>query len=327
LTSVDLPEPDTPVTQVSRPTAMLTSTSFRLLPEAPGHHLSAADWNGDAVRFGTSMRRRPTDTAPVSDSALALTSAGVPWRDHSAAMFAGAQAHVDDVVGLMMASWSCSTTMTELPMSRRRRSMSQQARVIALVQPDRRFVEHIHHAGEPGADLAGEPDALRFAAGQRVRRTVERQVIQADMIRKRSRLRISPAILVGDGLFAPDQRHFVEELQRVSELHVADPMRRSAAPKPYVPGLDTQAGASASPGRSACSGISPVRRAPTGESVSRWRRSRLVITPSKHARLSTMRPDRVHRIGEADLVLPDPCSTASRTCSGSSPNGVSMSKP
>jgi hypothetical protein len=36
-----------------------------------------------------------------------------------------------------------------------------QARVVALVQADRRLVEHVHHAGEARADLAREADALR----------------------------------------------------------------------------------------------------------------------------------------------------------------------
>ena len=38
--------------------------------------------------------------------------------------------------------------------------------VVALVQADRRLVEHVQHADEAGADLAGEADALRLAAGQ-----------------------------------------------------------------------------------------------------------------------------------------------------------------
>src|SRR5210317_916952 len=35
LINVDLPEPDTPVTQVSRPTGIFRVTSHRLLPRAP----------------------------------------------------------------------------------------------------------------------------------------------------------------------------------------------------------------------------------------------------------------------------------------------------
>jgi hypothetical protein len=36
----------------------------------------------------------------------------------------------------------------------------QQPVIVALVQPDRGFVQHIEHAGQPRADLAGQPDAL-----------------------------------------------------------------------------------------------------------------------------------------------------------------------
>ena len=42
-----------------------------------------------------------------------------------------------------------------------------QAAVVALVQTDRRLVEHVQRADQTGADLAGEADALRLAAGQR----------------------------------------------------------------------------------------------------------------------------------------------------------------
>ena len=79
----------------------------------------------------------------------------------------------------MIASSSCSTTITVLPMSRRRFSVVEQPRVVALVQADRRLVEHVHDAGQPGADLAREPDALRLAARERVGRAVERQVVEA----------------------------------------------------------------------------------------------------------------------------------------------------
>ncbi len=43
----------------------------------------------------------------------------------------------------------------------------EQAGIVALVQADRRLVEHIEHAGEPRADLAGEPDALALSARKR----------------------------------------------------------------------------------------------------------------------------------------------------------------
>ena len=55
----------------------------------------------------------------------------------------------------------------------------EQLAVVALVQADRRLVEHVDDAGQLGADLAGEADALALAAGERRRRAVERQVGEA----------------------------------------------------------------------------------------------------------------------------------------------------
>ena len=57
----------------------------------------------------------------------------------------------------------------------------EQLLVVALVQPDRRLVEHVEDADEAGADLGGEPDPLRLSAGQRRRRPVEAEVVEADV--------------------------------------------------------------------------------------------------------------------------------------------------
>ena len=56
----------------------------------------------------------------------------------------------------------------------------EQLRVVALVQADARLIQNIEHAHQGGADLRGEPDALRFAAGERARRAAEREIIQPD---------------------------------------------------------------------------------------------------------------------------------------------------
>ena len=57
----------------------------------------------------------------------------------------------------------------------------EQPLVVALVQPDARLVQHVEHAGEPGADLGREPDALRLAAGERARRAAQREVVEPDV--------------------------------------------------------------------------------------------------------------------------------------------------
>ena len=50
--------------------------------------------------------------------------------------------------------------------------------VVALMQADGRLVQNVQHAHEPRADLRGEPDALRLAAGERGRGPLEREVVQ-----------------------------------------------------------------------------------------------------------------------------------------------------
>ena len=54
----------------------------------------------------------------------------------------------------------------------------QQAGVVALVQADGGLVQHVEHAGEPRADLRGEPDALALAARQRARRARQGEIVE-----------------------------------------------------------------------------------------------------------------------------------------------------
>ena len=52
------------------------------------------------------------------------------------------------------------------------------------MQPDRRLVEDVANAAQIGAELRGEANALGFAAGQRRRGAVEREITQADEVEK-----------------------------------------------------------------------------------------------------------------------------------------------
>ena len=45
---------------------------------------------------------------------------------------------------------------------------AEQAFVIALVQADRGFIQHVHHANQPGANLACQTNTLRLS-GQRAK--------------------------------------------------------------------------------------------------------------------------------------------------------------
>ncbi len=54
--------------------------------------------------------------------------------------------------------------------------------VVMLVEADRWFVEDVEHAGEPGADLRREADALCLTAGQRAGLAIEAEVAEADFV-------------------------------------------------------------------------------------------------------------------------------------------------
>jgi len=76
MTSVDLPEPDTPVTHVSTPIGKPTVTFCRLCPRACfSVSMRLPDWR----RWrGTSIDLRPERYAPVSEWVLPEMSSGAP---------------------------------------------------------------------------------------------------------------------------------------------------------------------------------------------------------------------------------------------------------
>ncbi len=77
MSSVDLPPPETPVTQVNRPSGISAVTFFRLLPVAPTTR-SRLPFCGGRRKSGIGISRAPDRYWPVSDFGLAMTSSGVP---------------------------------------------------------------------------------------------------------------------------------------------------------------------------------------------------------------------------------------------------------
>ena len=153
---------------------------------------------------GTAMRRRPERYWPVSEAGLRLDVArACPARP--AARRARRRRDPGPRRGRRrrIASSSCSTTITVLPRSRSRSSVREQAPVVALVQADRGLIQDVHDAGEPGADLAGEADALRLRRPRASRRCDRASDTRARRrIRNRSRSHHALDDLGGD-LAAP----------------------------------------------------------------------------------------------------------------------------
>src|SRR5690606_13565514 len=169
-------------------------------------------------------------------------------HDHLAAVLAGAGAHVDDVVG------GPDRVLVVLDHDHRVAQVAQvlegadQAVVVALVQADRGFVQHVEHAGETGADLGGEPDALRLAPGERLGGTIERQVVEPDVVQEAQPV----DDLARDALAEHPARAFeiqrLEPFERLAQGPVGDlPYRTvgAARPHPHEAGVHPQAGAPA----------------------------------------------------------------------------------
>ena len=187
LISDDLPAPDTPVTATSTPSGNATSMFLRLCSRAPftvSHALRLA-----ALAQAPRCARCPTRKRPVSDAGFALSSSGRALGDDAAAQAPGARAEVDDVVGRfdgLGVVLDDDDAVAEIAQPAQRRD---QAQVVALVQADRRLVEHVHDAGQLGAELRRQPDALRLAARQRRGGAIERQVFEPDVEQEAERAR------------------------------------------------------------------------------------------------------------------------------------------
>ena len=112
------------------------------------------------------MRRRPLKYCPVIESGCAATSAAVPCATTCAAMHARAGAQIDHMVGLadrVLVVFDHDDRVAEIAQIHQR---VEQALIVALVQADRGLIENVHDADQSGADLTGEANSLRFAAGQ-----------------------------------------------------------------------------------------------------------------------------------------------------------------
>ena len=147
LTSVDFPDPLTPVTAVSTPSGILTSRFFRLFARAP--RMTISPFSSGRRAFGVGMTRAPVRYAPVSEKGSAVSSmsaCGRALEDDVAAVVAGAGSEIDDVVGgadRLLVVLDDDHGVAEIAQPRQRR---EQLPVVALVQADRRLVEHVEHA-------------------------------------------------------------------------------------------------------------------------------------------------------------------------------------
>ena len=98
--------------------------------------------------------------------------------DHFPAVLAGARADVDEPVRLPDGVLVVLHHDQGVAQVAQFLQSGDQALVVALMQADGRLVQHVEHAGQAGADLGGQADALRLAAGQGAGGAGEGEVVQ-----------------------------------------------------------------------------------------------------------------------------------------------------
>ena len=137
-----------------------------------------------------------------------------PLEDHVAAMLSRAEAEVDDVVcgsDRLFVVLDDDHGVSQIAEPRER---LQERAVVALVQPDRRLVEDVEHAGQVRADLRREPDALPLATRQRRGASAQREITNADVVEKPQTVADFAEDPAGDERLAIRQLQLLEHAQR-----------------------------------------------------------------------------------------------------------------
>ncbi len=171
-------------------------------PLTPGHARQRAERDADVDRLQVVLARAqhadalagaPPPLARHRDRQLA---AQVPRRqrprllqqaverareDDAAALLAGAEAQVDDVVGHADHVGVVLDDDDRVALVAQLAEDGDQPLVVARVQADRRLVEHVERADQRRPERRRQVDPLRLAARERRRQPVEREVVEADL--------------------------------------------------------------------------------------------------------------------------------------------------
>src|SRR3972149_1839966 len=180
-TSVDLPEPEPPVTATISPRGISTSMFCKLCAAQPRKR-SHSRW-GRRRAAGTGTRRSPAGGGAEE----LLLRAG---EAEAAAVLAGAGAEVEDAVGAADELGVVLDHQDGVAEVAQAFQDFDEAVGVAGVQADGRLVENVEGADQAGADGGGELDALGLAAGQGRGQPGERDVVEPED-RKRTRLNSS----------------------------------------------------------------------------------------------------------------------------------------
>src|SRR5437879_1910383 len=105
-------------------------------------------------------------------------------HDHLTAMHTRARTKVNDVIGATNGVFIVLDDQHRVAEIAQAFQRLQQSLVVPLMQADTRLIENIEHTDQSGADLRGQPDALRLAAAQRAALPIQGQIAQAYVAQK-----------------------------------------------------------------------------------------------------------------------------------------------
>ena len=185
-------------------------------------------------------------------------------------------------------------------------------------RPMRRLVQHVKHAGQAAADLAGQADALAFAARQRAGGAAQRQVFQArhcseTQAVRGSSFRIARAI----SFFCLGQMlgHAFRTSRTASRIDICTTCP-TCSPRSSRPVLRRAGG---SPSQVPQGGCSDSARTPRGSSSNPSRDSAAPCWGSRpRKRASPDRRGRPRHSGTGISLSPEPYRNTCCTCSGRS---------
>ena len=178
MTSVLLPEPDAPVMATSLPSGNVHVDRLQVVLAGAAHG------ERPAVPGPSPLRRvdRPPARKKLPGRRRLAREHVVQRALHhdTSAVNARSGSHLDDVIGgtdRVLVVLDDDHRVADVAQALERRDHLD---VVFGVQADAGLVEDVQHSHQPRADLGGQADPLRFAAGERARAAIEVQVVQPD---------------------------------------------------------------------------------------------------------------------------------------------------
>ena len=162
-TSVDLPEPETPVTTVNKSQRKRDVNLFQVVVMRAANSdrfpVRRTTFRGNWESFVSPLMYRP-----VIESDVSATSSGVPRATTKPAMRARARSKIDDIIRATNSFLIVLDHQHRVAEIAQRRERIQQTLIVSRMQTDRRFVQNVKHAAKLRSDLRRQSNALAFAA-------------------------------------------------------------------------------------------------------------------------------------------------------------------